>query len=133
MAGISFEDLVAMLEPYPAMACGFAAVRYELRVVSLAEALLFRPSSNRARTFDDCSKDGPRRANAYVDSFPSGPVFLIAFSLSTLARVFPEEWAGEKGDELVVWDGNHRLEALAVRQQREYSFTRSIGVFVGSY
>lgn len=90
--------------------------------------------------FDFCLRPPPdpgfskraRKIARYVGEFPPGPILAVAFSLTTLARIFEADWVGRAGEQLVVWDGNNRLSALAVRRAMGHADDPPIGLFVGS-
>jgi hypothetical protein len=130
---ISFDELTKFLKPYPTMTAGFGACVYDVRVLTLDEALA---SLTCWDGISSVAAYAPQKAAdpkvaAFVENFPLGPVIAIAFELDTLARIWSEKYGGRAGRELVIWDGNHRLAALALRRARGVLDDVHVGVFVG--
>ena len=57
------------------------------------------------------------------------PYFAVVFSKSTLNRLWPDEYP-TPGHELIVLDGNKRLQSLVIRRNRNLQLPTFVGVFV---
>ncbi len=73
---------------------------------------------------------------SYAGAFKIGPVVLVAFPLDTMAALWgaggDERYAwGVGNQELVIWDGHHRLAALAIREMLGIADDNPVVVFVG--
>jgi hypothetical protein len=119
---------------------GFDACTFEVRLMTVSDALgcLSAWSKGTASIRDYVKTTGPEnlpdaeRISLYAADFHLGPVILVAFSLGTLRHVWPAEYGGATGDDLVVWDGHHRAAALAIREADGKSDDHPVLVFVGS-
>jgi hypothetical protein len=137
--GISFAQLIKHLNPRNNWT-GFENCTYDPRLLTVTEAVgsltawsigreTFRDHLNRVGL--EGLPDAPR-IQEYAEDFRIGPVYLIAFTLETFARIWPANWAGRTGTDLVIWDGHHRMSALAVRESRAIKDDHPVIVFVGS-
>jgi hypothetical protein len=70
---------------------------------------------------------------SYAGAFRDGPVILVGFTLDTLARVWSAKYGALAGADLVIWDGHHRMPALAIREQLGVADDHPVVVFVGAY
>jgi len=128
----TFDQLVRFARPYPVLASGFAACTYALRFIEIDQALSMITCWDKVTSIRDCTlMDQSEKIERYSKEFPFGPVIAIAFELQTFARIWSDEYGGRSGDDLVVFEGNHRLRALALRRDRGVKDDHLIGVFVG--
>jgi hypothetical protein len=114
---------------------------FDVRLLSVTEALDCVNSWSTGRvTIRDYVRDALTagtlpdlpRIMAYADDFHDGPVMLVGFTLDTLARVWPSDYGGRAGSNLMIWDGEHRTAALAVRERRGVKDDHPVIVFVGA-
>jgi hypothetical protein len=134
---ITFEEMIDLVRPEPAMAAGFSAASYDLQIVLVDDVLRWISCWDKVSCIADYAGRpvGERpdpKVEIYANDFPPGPLLAVAFSLSTLARIFPADWQGRVGNELVIWDGNKRLLAMAIRRAKGIVDRRYVGCFVGS-
>jgi|HubBroStandDraft_1064217.scaffolds.fasta_scaffold271380_2 hypothetical protein len=137
---VTFDQLVKHLEQ-PGKWQGFGALSFDVRLLTVAEALGC-PSvwSNGKVPIRDFVRDALTtgtlpdlsRIMSYAGAFRDGPVILVGFTLDTLAHVWPAAYGGRAGSDLVIFDGNHRTAALAIREQLGMKDDHPVIVFVGA-
>jgi hypothetical protein len=132
---LSFAELMKHFRPN--IDGPFAALIYEPLLMTVTDAigLLTCWSLGKETVRDYVQRVGPDgvppRAQAYAERFDDGPVFLVACTLDTLGRIWPENYLNATGPDLVIIDGCHRSSALAIRELRDSKDDHPVFVFVG--
>jgi hypothetical protein len=136
---LTLDQLRKHLKPQPPMSDGFARCSFDLRLLTVADAI-------ECLTCWDCGASTVKsyvaakgvqalpdseRIQGYARDFHDGPVVVIAFTLGTLGTIWPSAYPGGTGDRLVIWDGNHRVSALAVRAGEGKHDDHPVVAFVG--
>jgi len=137
---LTLQDLVRFVRPYPGMTTAFERCHYELRMLSVDDALAAITCWD-PEALSSVETYAPQKATdetvaEYTVTFPRGPLIVVAYELGTLARIWPGPWSAKlgtrPGSDLVIMDGNRRLAALALRRASgKADDDRLIGAFVG--
>jgi hypothetical protein len=135
---LTYAQLLRHIKPRAEEWRGFEIFHYEPRVLSVVEALACSNvwSLGKETVRDYVKRVGaeglPPKAQAYAADFHDGPVFVVAFTLETLGRLWADKYPGATGNGLVFWDANHRTSALALRESRGIVDDHPVIVFVGA-
>ncbi len=119
---------------------GFGACTFEPKLLTVTQTLgcLNAWSKGKATIRDYVKTTGHKNLpdaaiiKGYAENFRDGTVILVAFSLGTFGAIWPREYPGATGDDLVIWDGHHRTSALAIREAAAIKDDHPVIVFVGS-
>lgn len=120
---------------------GFDTCTFEVRLMTVRDALgcLCAWSAGKASIRDYVKGTGrgnlpdAERISIYAADFHLGPVVLVGFSLGTLGHLWSAMYGGATGEDLVIWDGHHRMAALAIREADGLTDDHPVLVFVGSH
>jgi hypothetical protein len=136
MTRLSLDWIDKCLRPSPPLGRGFQTCEFTPEVWTIEQTINATSLwSTGTKTFsahaDEKTGFDLAKATALMGTVTNYPVTLIAFSLTTLTKAWPDAYK-TVGDTMVVFDGNHRATAIAMTHAATKTFANAIIVFRGT-